>query len=201
VGGKGFLSAHWNLIRAFHFEYPFHQYGAYGMRLLSTRFKFQWPAYGEWAQYVQAYQYLREGTQDLQKDRQNNTLANIYHVAVNATDYTLDNPEDPHKSYCLRALDVLIAGLIQPRMTRQELEGKLMLQLDSNAMIDRRHKDLAEKLQQLDSHAKQLQKLEQQLVLADKTQQNQTLQTQVGGGLLASLLILLSALVMRNGSA
>jgi hypothetical protein len=37
-------AAHWNLIRAFHFEYPFHQYGAYGMRLLSTRFKFQWPA-------------------------------------------------------------------------------------------------------------------------------------------------------------
>jgi hypothetical protein len=37
------FSAHWNLIRAFHFEYPFHQYGAYGMRLLSTRFKFQWP--------------------------------------------------------------------------------------------------------------------------------------------------------------
>jgi hypothetical protein len=38
------FAGHWNLIRAFHFEYPFHQYGAYGMRLLSTRFKFQWPA-------------------------------------------------------------------------------------------------------------------------------------------------------------
>jgi hypothetical protein len=34
---------HWNLIRVFRFEYPFHQCGAYGMRLLSTRCKFHWP--------------------------------------------------------------------------------------------------------------------------------------------------------------
>jgi hypothetical protein len=55
------LAAHWNLIRAFHFECPFHQCGAYGMRLLSTRFKFQWPDYWSSISSKHLYIYLPTG--------------------------------------------------------------------------------------------------------------------------------------------